>query len=104
MILGDTGIDGGIFLLTDEEIDEQLDRLPFGQAVSFLAMSLASRFAQYPDETTDASGAKYKWGERVAQWRRLGEGKGLVENPTANAPGQRPLVGQLQVGRNKIRP
>lgn len=71
LLLGDTGVDGNSFLLTDEEINAMLTASKFNSAVADLAESLATRFAQFPDETDTPGGHKLKWSERVAAWQEL---------------------------------
>jgi hypothetical protein len=71
LLLGDTGADGGVFLLSDEEILGMLASAPFNEAVARLAEALAARFAQYPDETTTPGGIRERWGERVRTWMEL---------------------------------
>jgi hypothetical protein len=83
-LLGDTGVDGNAWLLTDEEILSDLGTLSFSEAVASLALGLASRFAQYPDEVETAGSSSMKWSERVRTWRALAEQ--MVQNPTASAP------------------
>jgi len=85
LLLGDTGVDGSVFLLTDEEIAAFVGSLPFNEGVAQLAMGLATRFAQYPDETTTPGGTKTKWSERIATWKALA--KDLRESPDAIALG-----------------
>lgn len=70
-ILGDTGVDGGVELLTDDEINAELSELSFNPAVANLALGLASRFGQFPDEVDTAGATKMKWSERVKTWREL---------------------------------
>jgi hypothetical protein len=70
-LLGDTGVDGSLFLLTDEEILAETSTSPFNKAVANLADSLATRFAQYPDETDTPGGHTLKWTSRVKAWQEL---------------------------------
>lgn len=79
LLLGDTGVDGGVFLLTDEEILAFTGSIAFNEAVAQLALSLATRFAQYPDETTTPGGHKTKWSERIKAWTDLA--KTLRDSP-----------------------
>jgi len=72
--LGDTGADGGVFLLSDEEIDAELSGSTLADAVARLAEGLDIRFGQYPDETTTPGGHKMKWSQRCEAWRNLASG------------------------------
>lgn len=98
-LLGDTGVDGNTFLLQDSEIDAEIATYPFNAAVATLADGLATRFAQYPDETETPGGHILKWSERVKAWqdlsKRLREARspgtrrsnaflGALTNPTEN--------------------
>lgn len=83
-VLGDTAVDGSHWLLSDEEILADLATMSYSEAVASLALSLASRFAQYPDEVDTAGNSKMKWSERVKTWRNLADH--MVQNPTVSAP------------------
>lgn len=89
-LLGDTGVDGGTFLLQDEEIASFLSGVPFNDGVALIADGLATRFAQFPDEQETAGGSKTKWSERVEGWRELAHRMRTVAiNPTVSAPRRR---------------
>ena len=83
-VLGDTGIDGNSWLLSDQEILAELATTSYSEAVASLALGLASRFAQYPDEVDTAGNSKMKWSERVKTWRNLADK--MIQNPTTSAP------------------
>lgn len=85
-LLGDTGVDGGVFLLTDEEIDSEIATLGFNEAVAQLAMGLASRFAQYPDKTDTPGGSTVEWRERIQQWKDLAAMIRNAPDPTDARP------------------
>lgn len=82
LLLGDNGADGGVFLLTDEEIAAFLATLHFNEAVAQLADSLAVRFAQYPDETETPGGHTIKWTERVTAWQELAKRMRSASGPS----------------------
>jgi hypothetical protein len=86
LLLGDTGVDGTVFLLTDEEINSFLGQVPFNEGVALLAESLATRFAQYPDQTDTPGGSSIKWTERVPAWLELAKRMRAGGNPLASAP------------------
>lgn len=87
LVLGDTGVDGNSWLLTDEEIAATLIRLPYNETCATLAEGLAARFAQFPDEEDTVSGAKLKWSERVKTWLEIAKRmRAEAANPTADAP------------------
>lgn len=71
LLLGDTGVDGNVFLLTDAEITATLGRGSFNHAVADLADALAVRFAQYPDDTSTPGGHKMRWSARVTAWQEI---------------------------------
>lgn len=83
-LLGDTGVDGGTFLLTDEEIDAEVVSYPFNHAVAVLAEGLATRFAQFPDETETPGGHTLKWGDRVKAWQDLAKRLRTSRSPGAS--------------------
>lgn len=85
-LLGDTGVDGGVFLLEDEEILLDLGTLPFNEAVAQLALGLAARFGQYPDEIDKAGGKGTKWTKRVDAWFRLADEMRNAPSPLGTAP------------------
>ncbi|MEQ1761556.1 MAG: hypothetical protein ABL984_00285 [Pyrinomonadaceae bacterium] len=70
-LLGDTGVDGSTFLLQDAEINAEIATYRFNEAVAVLADGLATRFAQFPDETETPGGHTVKWKERVKAWQEL---------------------------------
>ena len=86
LLLGDTGVDGGVFLLTDEEIVAFMGTVSFNEAVALLAEALSTRFAQYPDETDTPGGTTVKWTERVKTWLELAKRMRAGGNPLASAP------------------
>jgi hypothetical protein len=58
-------------LLQDATIDALLDSLGYVQALAQLADSLATEYAQRPDEYREAGGQGFKWSERVKSWREV---------------------------------
>lgn len=104
-LLGDTGVDGGVWLLSDEEIQADLNTLPFNQAVANLAMGLATRFAQFPDEVETPGGGIMRYRERVEAWQKLANEMKAAPNPGASAPRRTvALIGNLaNPAVNKIR-
>jgi hypothetical protein len=80
-ILGDTGVDGNTFLLTDEEIEAELQGEAYNAAIGRLALGLATRFAQYPDDTTTPGGHKMKWSDRVRAWEALSDRMQRMKSP-----------------------
>ena len=99
LLLGDNGVDGGSYLLQDEEINANVTALGFNLAVAQLAESLATRFAQYPDETDTAGGTRLSWRTRVSAWQTLAKTmrtQGASADPTKQAPIRKAArVGQL---------
>lgn len=92
-LLGDTGVDGNVFLLDDAEIDAEIAAYRFNEAVAALAEGLATRFAQYPDETETPGGHTVKWKERVGAWQDLA--KRLRETPGPGTRGGSTKLGAL---------
>ena len=99
-LLGDTGVDGGVFLLQDEEIIAEVNALGFNEGVAQLALGLASRFAQYPDEVDTPGGTTTKWTERVAAWKDLAKSIRLAPDPTDARP--RKTVARLGLLKNPV--
>lgn len=81
--LGDTGEDGGVFLLTDEAITAELETWRWNDAVALLAEGLAARFGQYPDETTTPGNHTVRWRDRVSTWLEIAKRLRATTGPGA---------------------
>lgn len=105
LLLGDTNpenvSDGWIF--TDEEITSFLT-IGFNEGVAQLALSAASRFAQYPDEEETPGDHRMKWSERVKNWRELAKQMRSSIDPTGAITRRNGRVGAIKnPATNKIR-
>jgi hypothetical protein len=94
-LLGDT--DTTSALLQDDEITGMLALYNFNEAVAQLAMGLASKYAQEPDQYNADGGLEYSFKLRVDAWKALAVNmRNVAEKPTDAVPRPGISVGSLK--------